>query len=82
MLVLAAQNAVDYRLLGVATSGATLFRQVDGSIGVSVFGAIFTNRLGQALNSSRASLIASGTRAWTRTLGSAIRRIAGKPSET
>ena len=47
VLVLAAQNAVDYRLLGVATSGATLFRQVGGSIGVSVFGAIFANRLGQ-----------------------------------
>jgi EmrB/QacA subfamily drug resistance transporter len=45
VLVLAAQNAVDYRLLGVATSGATLFRQVGGSIGVSAFGAIFTNRL-------------------------------------
>ena len=41
VLVLATQNAVDYRLLGVATSGATLFRQVGGSIGVSVFGAIF-----------------------------------------
>ena len=49
VLVLAAQNAVDYRLLGVATSGATLFRQVGGSIGVSVFGAIFTNRLGMEL---------------------------------
>jgi hypothetical protein len=49
VLVLAAQNAVDYRLLGVATSGATLFRQVGGSIGVSVFGAIFTNQLGREL---------------------------------
>jgi EmrB/QacA subfamily drug resistance transporter len=49
VLVLAAQNAVDYRLLGVATSGATLFRQVGGSIGVSTFGAIFTNRLGREL---------------------------------
>jgi EmrB/QacA subfamily drug resistance transporter len=49
VLVLAAQNAVDYRLLGVATSGATLFRQVGGSIGVSVFGAIFTNRLSHEL---------------------------------
>jgi EmrB/QacA subfamily drug resistance transporter len=45
VLVLAAQNAVDHRLLGVATSGATLARQVGGSIGVSVFGAIFTNQL-------------------------------------
>ena len=45
VLVLAAQNAVDYRLLGVATSGASLARSIGGSIGVSVFGAIFTNRL-------------------------------------
>jgi MFS family permease len=45
VLVLAVQNAVEYRLLGVATSGSTLFRQVGGSIGVSVFGAIFSNRL-------------------------------------
>jgi EmrB/QacA subfamily drug resistance transporter len=51
VLVLAAQNAVDYRLLGVATSGATLFRQVGGSIGVSAFGAIFTNELGRELAS-------------------------------
>jgi EmrB/QacA subfamily drug resistance transporter len=49
VLVLAAQNAVDYRLLGVATSGTTLFRQVGGSIGVSVFGAIFTNQLNSEL---------------------------------
>jgi EmrB/QacA subfamily drug resistance transporter len=45
VLVLAAQNAVPYELLGVATSGSTLSRQVGGSIGVSVFGAIFANRL-------------------------------------
>ena len=49
VLVLAAQNAVDYRLLGVATSGSSLARQIGGSIGVSVFGAIFTNRLGHEL---------------------------------
>jgi EmrB/QacA subfamily drug resistance transporter len=49
VLVLAAQNAVDYRQLGVATSGSTLFRQIGGSIGVSVFGAIFANRLAHEL---------------------------------
>jgi MFS family permease len=41
VLVLAAQNAVDYRHLGVATSSTTLFRSIGGSIGVSLFGAIF-----------------------------------------
>ena len=45
VLVLAVQNAVDYRYLGVATAGSTLFRQVGGSIGVAAFGAIFANRL-------------------------------------
>jgi len=58
VLVLAAQNAVDYRLLGVATSGSTLFRQVGGSVGVSLFGAIFANRLGHEL----ASRIPGGAR--------------------
>jgi len=51
VLVLAAQNAVAHRLLGVATAGSTLFRQIGGSIGVATFGAIFTNRLGTELAS-------------------------------
>lgn len=45
VLVLAAQNAVSYRDLGVATSGTTLFRSIGGSVGVSLFGAIFTATL-------------------------------------
>jgi len=49
VLVLATQNAVPYQQLGVATSGSTLFRQVGGSIGVSIFGAIFANRLATEL---------------------------------
>jgi EmrB/QacA subfamily drug resistance transporter len=51
VLVLAAQNSVDYRQLGVATAGSTLFRQIGGSIGVSAFGAIFSNRLRSELAS-------------------------------
>jgi EmrB/QacA subfamily drug resistance transporter len=49
VLVLAVQNAVDYKYLGVATSGSTMFRSIGGSIGVSLFGAIFTNRLATEL---------------------------------
>jgi DNA-binding MarR family transcriptional regulator len=45
VLVLAVQNAVDYAHLGVATSGSILFRSIGGSVGVSLFGAIFANRL-------------------------------------
>jgi EmrB/QacA subfamily drug resistance transporter len=46
VLVIAVQNAVDYRDLGVATSGNTLFRSVGGSVGTAVLGAIFAARLG------------------------------------
>jgi EmrB/QacA subfamily drug resistance transporter len=49
VLVLAAQNAVDYKYLGVASSGSTLFRQIGGSIGVALFGAIFANQLASNL---------------------------------
>jgi EmrB/QacA subfamily drug resistance transporter len=49
VLVLAVQNSVDYQYLGVATSGSTLFRQIGGSIGVSVFGAIFSSNLASEL---------------------------------
>jgi EmrB/QacA subfamily drug resistance transporter len=49
VLVLAVQNAVEYEYLGVATSGSTLFRQIGGSIGVSLFGAIFANQLASEL---------------------------------
>ena len=38
VLVLAVQNAVPYEKLGVATSGATLFRSIGGSLGVAVLG--------------------------------------------
>jgi hypothetical protein len=51
VLVLATQNAVPYELLGVATSGSTLARQVGGSLGVSLFGAIFANQLATHLAS-------------------------------
>ena len=45
VLVIAVQNAVDYRDLGVATSGNTLFRSVGGSVGTAVLGAVFAARL-------------------------------------
>ena len=49
VLILAVQNAVDYRDLGVATASATLFRSMGGTIGVPIFGAIFTNQLASKL---------------------------------
>lgn len=45
VLVIAVQNAVEYRDLGTATSGATFFRTIGASVGVAVFGTIFASRL-------------------------------------
>jgi len=45
VLILAVQNSVPYSQLGVATSAATLFRSIGGSLGTAILGAIFANRL-------------------------------------
>ena len=45
VLVIAVQNVVPYRDLGVATSGVTFFRSIGGSFGTAVFGAIFAGQL-------------------------------------
>ncbi|HMI47063.1 MAG TPA: MFS transporter [Gemmatimonadaceae bacterium] len=45
VLVIAVQNDTDYKDLGVATSGATLFRLIGGSLGTAILGAIFAARL-------------------------------------
>src|ERR1035437_7877187 len=61
VLVLAVQNAVGYEDLGVATSGATLFRSIGGAVGTAVLGSIFSNRLRAELAASLpASASASG----------------------
>ncbi|MBW9214812.1 MFS transporter [Mumia sp. zg.B53] len=49
VLVLAVQNAVAYRDLGTATSGATFFRTIGSSVGVAAFGAVLTRSLADAL---------------------------------
>jgi EmrB/QacA subfamily drug resistance transporter len=52
VLVLVVQNAVDYSQLGVATSGASLFRSMGGSIGTPIFGAILTSQLASNLHAA------------------------------
>ncbi|MDQ4081149.1 MAG: MFS transporter, partial [Gemmatimonadota bacterium] len=49
VLVIAVQNAVDYRDLGVATSGNSLFRAIGGSVGTAILGTIFAARLNAEL---------------------------------
>ena len=45
VLVLVVQNDAPPRDIGVATSTATFFRSMGGSLGVALFGAIFAARL-------------------------------------
>jgi EmrB/QacA subfamily drug resistance transporter len=49
VLVLAVQNEAPAEDLGVATSTVTFFRTVGGSVGVALFGALFSSRLGHLL---------------------------------
>ena len=51
VLVLAVQNSVPYSQLGIATSSATLFRSIGGSLGTAILGSIFANRLAHELAS-------------------------------
>ncbi|HET7327014.1 MAG TPA: MDR family MFS transporter [Nocardioidaceae bacterium] len=45
VLVTVVQNTVDRRHMGSATSSVTFFRQMGGSFGTAVFGAIITSRV-------------------------------------
>jgi len=56
MLSLIAQNAVELKDMGVATSGRMFFQQMGGSLGVAAFGAIFAHKL----TSSMSSIAAGG----------------------
>jgi EmrB/QacA subfamily drug resistance transporter len=49
VIVLAVQNDARRRDVGVATSTATFFRSMGGSLGVAIFGAIFASRLADEL---------------------------------
>ncbi|MFE5483238.1 MFS transporter [Streptomyces sp. NPDC056527] len=52
VLVLAVQNSVRPTDLGTATSAHNYFRQIGGSVGAAVFGALFASRLDDALADS------------------------------
>jgi EmrB/QacA subfamily drug resistance transporter len=44
-IVVAVQNSVEHRDMGSATSSITFFRQMGGSVGAAVFGAVLSSRL-------------------------------------
>ena len=44
-IVIALQNSVDFKDMGVATSSNTFFRSVGSTVGVAIFGSIYASRL-------------------------------------
>lgn len=50
VVVLVVQNAVDATMVGTATSTNNYFREVGASLGVAIFGAMFTTRLSDNLS--------------------------------
>jgi EmrB/QacA subfamily drug resistance transporter len=59
-ILTAIQNAVEMRDLGTATSATTFFRQMGGTIGAAVFGAILANRLALHLTEQLGPAAAAG----------------------
>jgi EmrB/QacA subfamily drug resistance transporter len=49
MVSLIAQNSVEQRDMGVASSARMFFQQIGGSLGVAAFGAVFARRLTESL---------------------------------
>jgi EmrB/QacA subfamily drug resistance transporter len=75
VLVIAVQNAVDYAYLGVATSGATLFRLIGGSLGTAVFGMIFAT----GLSANLTRMIPAGTDVSVISQGMAAQALGSMP---
>ena len=48
-IVIALQNAVDFKDLGVATSANTFFRSIGATMGVALFGTVYASRLAHNL---------------------------------
>jgi EmrB/QacA subfamily drug resistance transporter len=48
-VLVAVQNSVDFREMGVATSAVTFFRTMGGAVGTAIFGAVLSTRLAHHL---------------------------------
>jgi hypothetical protein len=58
-IVIALQNSVEFKDMGVATSSNTFFRSLGSVFGTALFGAILSSRLGHYLIVGREELVAS-----------------------
>ena len=81
-VVLAAQNAVSPAQIGTATSTNNYFREVGATLGVAVFGTLFTSRLaenlGRALTANAEEAVQAGITSPDTLVPSAV-QAAGEP---
>jgi MFS family permease len=58
-IVIALQNSIEFKDMGVSTSANTFFRSVGGTIGVTIFGAVYASKLAHELPKAIASVAAT-----------------------
>jgi EmrB/QacA subfamily drug resistance transporter len=75
VLVLAVQNAVEYAVLGAATSGVTLARGIGGSVGAAVFGTIFSSRLRAELHGALSGALGAQVAGGGRLTGAQLAKL-------
>ncbi|MBO8172863.1 MAG: MFS transporter [Bacillaceae bacterium] len=56
VFTLTVQNGVSHRFIGVATSSVQLFRQLGGTVGVSLMGTLMSSRMGEEIRSRLAGM--------------------------
>ena len=59
-IVIAVQNAVEFKDLGIATSSNTFFRSLGGAFGTAIFGTILSDRIAENLRAEFASTGGAG----------------------
>jgi EmrB/QacA subfamily drug resistance transporter len=52
VFTIAVQNAVSYRIMGVATSSAQFFRAIGGTMGLAILGSVMTSHFASELSSA------------------------------
>ncbi|MBD7965696.1 MDR family MFS transporter [Fictibacillus norfolkensis] len=75
IFTLTVQNAIEHKYLGVATSSVQLFRQLGGTIGVSIMGSVMNNSLADHFNKESQKLVASSPSV-TPEMGEQIKELA------
>jgi len=55
LFTIAVQNAVPYRIMGVATSSVQFFRAIGATLGLAILGSVMTNRFASELTSAVSS---------------------------